>query len=89
MTERVTSTSVEFRHAFHLPGIEGQYPAGTYEVQTIEEQIEGLSFVAYRRLSTTIALGSAISGMRSIQISNIDPEDLHDALTKDREVAIG
>lgn len=85
MTERLTSTSVEFRHAFRLPGIEGEQAAGTYDVLTIEEQIDSLSFIAYRRLSTTIALLAGIAGARARQVTEIDPEDLSDALAKDKE----
>ena len=89
MTERVTRTSVKFRHAFYVPGIERQQAAGTYDVVTIEQQIEGLSFIAYRRLSTTITHSGTISGMRAEQTSDIDPEDLEDLLAKDREAEHG
>lgn len=89
MTERVTHRSVEFRNSFCLPGLEGQQPAGIYEVVTIEEQIESLSFLAYRRLSTTIVHGGTVSGKRAEQVSDIDPEDLQDALFMDGEVANG
>ena len=47
-----------FLHPFSLAGVEGEQAAGTYAVETVEEPIEGLSFVAYRRLSTTIVLPS-------------------------------
>lgn len=85
MTERLTRTSVAFRKAFRLPGVEAEQPAGNYSVLTIEEQIESLSFIAYRRLSTTIALGRDIAGMRAEQTTWIDPEDLKDALARDAE----
>lgn len=85
MTERITRTSVEFRHAFHLPGVDGEQAAGAYDVVTIEEQIDSLSFIAYRRLSTTIELGAGIAGSRARQVTDVDPEDLRDALTRDTE----
>lgn len=85
MTERLTRTSVKFRHAFRLPGIEGEQTAGTYDILTTEEQIDSLSFIAYRRLSTTIALLAGIAGASARQITEIDPEDLSDALAKDKE----
>ena len=87
MTERVTRTSVEFHHAFHLPGIEKEQSAGTYDILTTEEQIDGLSFIAYRRLSTTIVVAADIAGVRARQIADVDPEDLSDALAKDREAS--
>ena len=49
---------VTFLHAFSLAGLEEELGPGTYTVETIEEPIDGLSFVAYRRVSTTIVLPS-------------------------------
>ena len=54
MNERITRKSVTFLHPFSLAGIDEILEAGTYIVETLEELIEGLSFVAYRRVSTTI-----------------------------------
>ena len=56
MDERVKRSSVTFRHPFTLRGEERLQPAGSYEIETVEEPILGLSFVAYRRVSTTIIL---------------------------------
>ncbi len=85
MTERITRTSVEFQNVFRLPGIEGEQAAGTYDVLTIEERIDSLSFIAYRRLSTTIALDAKVAGGNARQVRDVDPEDLSDALAKDKE----
>ena len=87
MTERTTHTSVEFRHPFRMNGADGLQPAGTYDVQTIEEEIGNLSFVAYRRLSTTIVLDAIVGGMRAWQVTAVDPEDLADALCRDKETS--
>jgi hypothetical protein len=51
VTERVTRKTVSFRHPFVLAGVEGEHPAGTYVVETTEEPVGGLSFIAYRRVS--------------------------------------
>lgn len=89
MVERLTSKSVEFVFPFLLGGVDGLQPAGVYEVETVEEQIDGLSFIAYRRLSTTIALRPGVSSMRVRQITEIDPTDLAVALERDASASVG
>jgi hypothetical protein len=84
MEERSHRTSVEFVHPFRLDGVDGLQPAGSYEVETVEEQIAGLSFVAYRRRSTTITLPGPT--ILSRQLVEIDPTDLAQALSRDAEL---
>jgi len=71
---RTTTTTVTFRRPFSLPGADRMVPAGDYRVVTDEELIEGLSFPAYRRVSTVIF----VPGMRpgSWEMLPIDPKDL-------------
>ncbi len=81
MTVRTTRTTVTFRHAFSLKGVDDILPAGDYLVLTDEELIDGLSFLAYRRVATLIfplALRPNSPGMLTI-----DPQDLADALERD------
>lgn len=89
MLERTTRKSVEFAHPFHLVGVDGVQPAGTYDVETVEELLDGLSFVAYRRVSTTIALHGPNAATVSRQLSMIDPADLAMALERDAEARDG
>jgi hypothetical protein len=56
-------------------GIEGEQPAGTYAIETVEEPIDALSFMAYRRVSTTIVLPAHANATRR-QVETIDPRDL-------------
>jgi hypothetical protein len=83
VTERVTRKTVSFRHPFVLAGVEGEHQAGTYVVETTEEPVGRLSFIAYRRVSTTIILASRQFGPASRQVVTIDPLDLEAALTRD------
>jgi hypothetical protein len=83
MPERVTHRVVTFLHAFTLEGVDGELPAGSYGIETIEEPIEGLSFLAYRRVSTTIALSSSGATTHSRQVVTIDPRDLDAAEKQD------
>ena len=56
MTLRTTSRTITFARPFSLDGLEETQPAGSYRVQTDEEPIEGLSFLAFRRVATVIFL---------------------------------
>lgn len=86
MTVRTTTRHVTFRRAFSLQGVEGVQPPGTYAVETDEEQILGLSFPAYRRMTTTITLPIRRGGIVGRQMSTIDPADLESALARDLQV---
>ena len=67
-----------------LKGVDRTVPAGDYRVLTDEELIEGLSFLAYRRVSTMIFLPGTSHG--SWEMIIIDPQDLATAKERDREV---
>ena len=83
MTERTTDSMVTFRHPFALRDIVGTQPSGTYQVETIELAIDGLSFVAFRRVSTTITLPAVGSSAMRREFVEIDPSDLARALQRD------
>jgi hypothetical protein len=85
MTLRTTRTFVTFARPFWLDDVAELQSAGTYAVQTDEEQIEGLSFLAYRRIGTTIALPLKAAPAGSFQAVTIDPADLEAALKRDGE----
>jgi hypothetical protein len=83
MTERTTDCLVTFRHPFALRDIVGTQPPGTYQIETVELVIDGLSFVAFRRISTTIALPAIGSSGTRCQFIEIDPADLAAAQQRD------
>jgi hypothetical protein len=83
MTLRTTRTFVSFARPFWLDEVAELRSAGTYAVQTDEEQIEGLSFLAYRRVATTIALPLKAAPTGSFQIVTIDPANLEAAVKRD------
>ena len=72
-----------FNSAFNLGGIDGDLPAGSYRIESEEELIESLSFVAFRRVETTIELPAIGSVSLKRQVVAIDPLDL--ALAQDRD----
>ncbi|MBN9246551.1 MAG: hypothetical protein J0I81_03715 [Hyphomicrobium sp.] len=83
MRERTTRTSVTFLRPFSLAGIDEKLDAGTYIVETSEELIEGLSFIVYRRVSTTIEAPTKVFGQAARQVITIDPLDLEAAVVLD------
>ena len=84
MTERSTETTITFRHPFRLTALDRQQPAGTYTVVTEEEEILGLSYVAFRRMATMLHI-PAVSGSRTrSEVVCIDPLELTAALIADR-----
>lgn len=83
MTSRTTQTTATFHHPCSIQGIEGEVPAGSYVVETDEELIPGLSFLAYRRIRTSITVPGPAGNTSVRQIVDIDPDALADALMRD------
>ena len=79
--------TVTFRHPFRIKGIERQLQAGTYEVVTDEELIEGLSFPSFRRIATMIMVPGAPAHRSSIEMISINSADLADAQQADAAAA--
>jgi len=71
-----TRKTVIFGLPFTLSALDEQQPAGTYTVDTDEELLEGLSFLAYRRVATTIYLPPRHSRVGSVQAVSVDPQEL-------------
>jgi hypothetical protein len=74
MTTRTITTSVTFHRPFYLKGVDRVLPPADYRVVTDEEVIEGLSFMAYHRISTVIFV-PAEAGC-AVEMMTIDPTDL-------------
>jgi hypothetical protein len=77
---RTTRESVTFDRPFSLDAVDGLQPAGTYAVDVDEELIEGLSFLAYQRVATTIYLPLRPGGSGSVQAVTVDSRELDAAL---------
>ncbi len=74
MTTRSTETTLTFSKAFALPEVGRPLPAGTYRVVVDEEDIPGLSFVAFRRTATMLHVPalSAPGGLQEMFLVNPD-----------------
>jgi hypothetical protein len=77
---RKVRESVIFERPFSLSVLDGEQPAGCYLVEVDEELIEGLSFISYRRVSTTLYLPTASGEDGSMQAVTVDPRELAAAL---------
>jgi hypothetical protein len=78
---------VTFRRPFVLGGFDEVLPAGDYIVETDEEMLDGISFPAYRRISTLIYLHAKPGSPGRRQALTIDPNELDAALLRDRAPA--
>jgi len=86
MMTRTRRQSIVFNRPFLIKGIDRLLPSGAYEVVTDEELIEGLSFPAYRRVSTMIFVpAQSQNPSSSIEMLTIDPRELQAA--RDRDIA--
>ncbi|MBZ9725663.1 hypothetical protein LB554_17070 [Mesorhizobium sp. CO1-1-11] len=88
MPDRTTRSIAHFTAPFMLGGLEGQLPAGDYDIDHDEELIEGMSRLAWRRVATFIHLpAKAVNNPLTGQLVAIDHLDLETALVRDRENA--
>jgi hypothetical protein len=83
MPIRTTRTQVTFCSPFSLPELDGDQPAGTYEIETDEEAVEGNERTVYVRVATLLHIHSP----GSTRTVTIDPAGLAAAL--ERDAAIG
>jgi hypothetical protein len=83
VNSRTTETILVFNHPFRLPGVDNQLPAGRYVVETDEEPILGLSFMAYRRVRTSIIVPAPSGSLAGRQVVDTLPEDLAAAHARD------
>ena len=74
MTIRLPREAATFRHPFRIRGMERFLPAGACEVVTAEEAIEGLSFLAKRRIAGTIAapVEGACGAAEVLSVGSVD-----------------
>ena len=79
MTIRSRRETINFKHPFQIKGVDRPLPAGSYEVITDEELIEGLSFAAFRRVATMIMVPAAAPRSSTMEMISIGSVDLSDA----------
>ncbi len=85
MITRTNRKTVTFGHPFALDGVDRILPAGSYDVVTDEELIEGLSFPVYHRLATIMLVPTRSAS--SVEMVNVDPRSLVAAEDRDAVAA--
>ena len=84
MTLRTIKSSVTFVKSFTLGDFDEVLPSGTYEVESDEELLEGISFPAYRRILTLLHLPAKTGNPGLVGVLTINPNELEAALERDR-----
>ena len=81
MNSRTSRKTITFNKPFSFEGIGRSLPAGSYEVITDEELIQGLSFPVYRRIATKMLVPGQIS--RTVEMVTVNPLALAAALERE------
>ena len=87
MATRSKETTLTFSKAFALSDVDRPLPAGTYRVVVDEEQIPGLSFVAFRRIATMLHVPAISTPAGSVEMFLVNADELAAALAADRVAA--
>ncbi len=83
MTVRTKESTVTFARPFTMKGFDLEQPAGTYRLVTDEEEIIGLSFLAFRRTATMLEIPAISVSAVAKQVLPVDPAELEEALAAD------
>lgn len=84
MPARIVETTITFKHPFRLASMDGPQPAGTYRLSVEQEEILGLSFLAFRRRASVLHLPAITVVSTSRQEVPIDAAELASALEADK-----
>jgi len=89
MTIRTRTTAVTFKRSFVLGDLDEVLPPGVYDVETDEERVEGVAFIAYRRVSVVVHLPSPSGNPSLARSVTVRPGELDAALLRDAAAANG
>mgnify|MGYP001822854461 CR=1 FL=1 len=84
MNIRTTKTTVTFKMPFMLSELGELQAAGDYVVETQEELLQGVSYLAYQRVQTQIELHPRPGVVQKL---TVDPKKLAAALRRDEATA--
>ncbi|OAP36619.1 hypothetical protein AU381_19210 [Sinorhizobium glycinis] len=87
MFARTRHRRVHFDEPFWIPDLDEMVPPGDYEVDEDEELIEGISWLAYRRVATFIKLPATAESKYRMRLVAIAPEELERLIAVDRHSA--
>ena len=84
MPTRTSHSHVTFRRPFRLTGMDTAAPAGSYKVDLEEERLDTLTVEAWRQ--TALILQITTTGIT--EHLTVDPQELRNALSRDRDDVI-
>lgn len=84
MTSRSVNSIVTFTRPFAIGRQTEKLPAGSYNLTSDEELIEGLSFAAYHRTSTILEIPALGTVSATKQYLHVAADELEAALQRDR-----
>ncbi len=84
MKNRISKQLVTFRSPFYLDSLEEEWPAGDYTIETEEEPLDSPSFLAFRRIATTMIVHTKRGVRAQTRFVTVDPDELSDALARDQ-----
>jgi hypothetical protein len=87
MATRSKETTLTFSKAFALSEVDRSLPAGTYRVVYDEEDIPGLSFLAFRRVATMLQVPALSAPGGPTEMFLVNPDELAAALEAGRVAA--
>ena len=85
MATRTRRSIFRFPAPFVVSGVDGTQPPGDYAVEEDDELIEGLSWLAYRRVATFILLPAVTANRGTARTIRIDPGEIDAAARVDPE----
>ena len=83
MGNRISKKLVSFAYPFTLDEIDGELAPGGYTIETEDQDLGGVSFVAHRTVATTIILRTRAGSRERTRYIEIDPNGLAAALILD------
>jgi hypothetical protein len=87
MMVRTSTKTVTFKRPFVLGDLDEPLPPGDYTVETHEELVPGVSFLAYRRVSVAIHLPAPSGDPALMRTVTLHPRVLDEALLRDASPA--
>ena len=80
---RTRRETVVFKHPFRIVGVDHVVVPSAYALVTDEELIEGLSFPAFRRVSTTITIPARPPNSSAMETVTTSARDLAESQSAD------
>lgn len=84
MMTRTRHRTIHFNAPVILDGLEDPLVPGDYELNEDEELIEGISWLAYRRIATFITLPPTVANGNVSRMMPVDADAIEELLRRDR-----